>query len=264
MSLRNKTDSGVYNREYLYNFRIAAAGMIKAIIAARAALDPDFLTVQTRKLWDIELCPIDKRTCQARLRQASQLFRKFEEKFALYGESLAATESAFAANFEQLRDMTLLFSRVADLDGAANQIRNGGAVDWSDVAQWNDLVSIRKRLDGLPDRLNITQDNSPTKTEAKVLSGYQLAVTENVGKGDRPTDREAYDWLKLNSNLPRVKGYEPTTKFETWARRLRAARKRTGQSKNNPRQKTDRRRNGKVIMQSDDDGTENASDSGGN
>jgi hypothetical protein len=77
------------------------------------------------------------------------------------------------------------------------------------------------------------------------VAAMRLTAQQALAGGKRPKDREAYDWLREHAGEDGVEA--PLNGPKTWARYVREARRKAGESKNRPR----RGRSGRSIARPD-------------
>lgn len=166
----------IYDREHLYNFRMAAAGIIRDILSAVEQSDRSVLTEAVREdWWDKDHRPSEK-SVELLLKNAEKNLRVFPVKFAGSLDSIPCpgdadgepAEESVEDCVEGLRDLIYDFADPDAIKQAVASIRQHLSVEWAGLCKWESLPDIRKLLDSFPE----------TVGQSSVLKIDDLAVED--------------------------------------------------------------------------------------
>ncbi len=149
----------LYDLDHLFNFRMAAAGIIRDILSAVEQCDRGVLTEAIRRAWwDKDHQPSGEPAVKL-LKNAEKNLRVFPVRFAGSLNSIPCpgdadgepTEESVEDSVEKLRDLVCEFADLHALKQAVACNDQALSVDWAQLCQWKLLPDIRKLLNTFPE-----------------------------------------------------------------------------------------------------------------
>ena len=160
-------------------FRWAAADFLRCMIYARESADPGFLSDAEYERWQIDRGRGKAYRSHEILQKALDKLRFLDDKYV--GPRSSGGLPLYEGPLGELRLEVGLFvcgDPEWSIPEVIEKLRNGEAVDWEELAQWDGLAEIRDALDQLPHPgTRLPGSNGPVPLDEFHWNGRRCRIT---------------------------------------------------------------------------------------